>query len=469
MANQTLKDLENSGLYSKDLIDGLKSKSYSGLKNLSSEQKSSSKYMYPLLWAVKEELGTCIVYSYMSEELQSDTDITSEVIKSEPDLFKESPLSSDRNFILAHIKSIPNIAAYMSAALKTDLIFIKTLCEATSPDLSKQIMNDVGIHDPAILENVPSYNDLVVDAVVLAAIVANPQSVTELSEEQRNDYGTLKVAAMKNESIIDNVVENIDIFGSEGLRGIREANEDIIISKYTDAIKKSENTGGIKNLDKLIDLDNPDKEEDPGTVAKLLAVGFLTDSISPDLAKKAVNMAVLTLQRAKDDPEWLKQNPDAYKAIADPSIIEKCAEILKEHDITLTPQILEALPNYRKLHESLERPDFRTQEEIDEDELADRLEAEAEEAGMTLEEYMKENGIEPPPLYDEREEEVPQEENSEPTLGEERTLPIEEIKEVADSAIYSEVQDLTKMAKEDISKEITPEPKIEESQTEEEI
>ena len=408
MANQTLEQLENTGLYSKDLIDSLKSKNFSAIKNLSSEQRSNSKYMYPLLWAVKEEMGTFAVFSHMSEDLQSDTYIASEVIKSEPELFAESPLSGNRSFILAHIQSIPNLSNYMNAALKTDLSFIKTLCEASSPDVAKQILNNVNIEDPSILDDVPSYTEAAVDAVIVAAVVSNPENLLDLSEEQKNDYATLKEAARQNDKVIDFVVDHMEEFGSDGLRGIRESSEDAVIESYTEAIKNSENTGGILNIDKVVDLEHPDKVTDPGAVAKLLAIGYLTDNIDEDLARKAVNVAALTMQRAKDDPEWLKNDPEAYKAVFDPNILDKCLQILEQGEVELSPQVKELLEGYRDFHSSFERPDFRTQEEIDQDDLADRLQADADAAGMTLEEYMKANGIEPPPLEDPHEsQEIP--------------------------------------------------------------
>lgn len=56
MPNYTFKTLEESGLYSQDLIDSLKSKNFSALKQLKSDQISNADYMYTLLWAVKNEL-----------------------------------------------------------------------------------------------------------------------------------------------------------------------------------------------------------------------------------------------------------------------------------------------------------------------------------------------------------------------------------------------------------------------------
>ena len=461
MANYTLKELENNGLYSKDLIDSLKSKQFSVMKDLTDNQKKDSNYMYPLLWAVKEELGTFIVYSYMSEDLQSDTDITTEVVKSEPELFANSPLSSNRIFILSHIQSLPSLSHYMSPALKSDLVFIKELCTVSSPDVAKQILNNAGISDASVLESVPSPTEVLVDTVLVAALVSNPEHLAELSENQRNDYASIKAAAYQNEGIVSYVVEHLDVLGSEGIRAVREANEDILISSYGKVINESETKNRILNIDSLIDFEKLDKTEDPGLVAKLLAVGILTDNIDAELAQRAINATVLIMKKAKDDPEWLKNDPEAYKSFSSPDAIDQCLKVLEENGIQLAPNVSEMIAEYRQLHESIERPDFRTQEEIDEDKLADRLEAEAEAAGMSLEEYMKEKGIVPPPLYEEDvQEERPEETSS--LLGNDRKITLEEVKDCAKDSVLAHVDTLTKTIKNNIK--ASEEPEIEQGE-----
>ena len=166
----------------------------------------------------------------MAEDLQKDTSLTIEILKSEPDLFTSSPLSSDRRFILANINSIPSLAAHMSPTLKTDASFIKELCEASSPELAKQILEEANLNS--------SYNEMsdeidvsstLVNAAVVAAIAEDVSNMNLLTKEQKNDYNLLKEVSKDNNEVIDYVVKHVEEYGSEGLKAVKENVKDIIL------------------------------------------------------------------------------------------------------------------------------------------------------------------------------------------------------------------------------------------------
>lgn len=68
----TMRDIEQRGIYEQHLVNKIKNGEYHKILNLPIELRSDKEYMEPLLFAVKNDYGTFIVYKYYGEKLQND-------------------------------------------------------------------------------------------------------------------------------------------------------------------------------------------------------------------------------------------------------------------------------------------------------------------------------------------------------------------------------------------------------------
>ena len=336
MANYTLKSLEESGLYSQELLSSLKSKQFSALKKLPSTYISNPDFMLPLLHAVKNELGTYEVYLYMGDNLQREPSLAKEILKDEPEIFSSSPLSSDKLFILNNIQSIPNLANHMHPSLKADSGFIDELCQSVSPEIAKQIIEET--QSSRMSPSIDVSSELVNDAVV-ASIIADPQNMDLLTEEQKNDYMFISDIVDQNPEAIGYIVNNIDDFGENGIRAATDGNQRIIIDTFngsiTDEVKES---SPIKNIDDLVEgLENP---EDPAkAIATIGAIKFLNGNMTIEEAQQIVNQAALSRQSAKLHPESIKEGHTDGVGFVAPQVLDAAIGILKEKLLELELKI----------------------------------------------------------------------------------------------------------------------------------
>ena len=451
MANQTLDNLLSTGIYNPDIINSLKSKNFSALKELSSNELSSATYMYPLLWAVKNELGTFAVYSYMSEELQSDPDITAEVIKVQPELFTESPLSKDRRFILAHIQTMPQLSYYMSETLKTDSGFIMELCAASSPEVAKQILSNTGMQteENEHMASMEVESDIV-DGAIVASVIASPESLTI---EQKNNHNLLKEAAKQNYEFVKYVAQNADSFGFDGLEGVSEAVRDMAVTDFKEKIIQNRESSPIKNIDDLLDFTQEDIENNPAILQRVAAMAKLGQAIDPKLARMVVDYSKVQMAKAKtpEGAKALADNPDAHMTFLTPEVVEACARVVQEHE----PEAIEDsfLAEYSAFHDeeiTLPKPPWEEEEAYYDEQMA-RIEAEAEAAGIPPEEYIKTH---PFPEY----EEYLQMQQVEQAKQENDDVSIDDVKDAVSEVKSADIDKLTTKVRSDISKgKIPPE------------
>lgn len=400
MANQTLDNLASTGLYNIDILDSIKSKNFSVLKNLSPAERSSATYMYPLLWAVKDELGTFEVYSYMGEDLQRDPEITGEVIKVQPDLIVGTPLSRDRNFILTHIQSVPILSYYMSESLKTDTSFIMELCAVSSPEIAKQILENVEMRDEEEpMASMEVESDLV-EAAVVSSIIADPSILTN---EQKNDAALIKAAGCEDYNFIKYVADHASDFGYSGLQGASEAAMRHALKTGVESFHKE--TSCIKNADELLDFDEELVDVTPSYLQRVAAMVALGESIPPEMAQKIIDFSKIQLAKA-NTPEGraaLDANPEAYKQFITPEIIHACAEVLQEQQRaeetgstspSFDPSFIEEYATFHRDNVTMPEPfDWCKDEEAYYDEQIERREQIALSLGIDPEEYAKTHPI----------------------------------------------------------------------------
>lgn len=386
----------------------------------------------------------------MSEDLQRDTTITIELLKYEPELFTASPLSSDKNFILANIQSIPQIALHMNPKLKTDPEFINELCEAASPEIAKQILEDTNLSKMAMSDKIEVAEDMV-NAAVVASIVADVSNMSLLTHEQRNDYNLLKDIAYQNEEAVGYVINNINEFGAEGIAGVNKAVQEHIVEESIPKIMDIKETSPIHNIDELIDFNNPDVEKDPRLAAKVGAVLSLSgEEMTDDRARRIVEAATLAAERAKADPDWIHKDPDAYKSFMAPTIVQEALEYMRQKGLPIPEKAEEILGSYEQTQQEAMGPDNPwSQEYMDKEnafyeEQEQRLLREAEEAGIPPEEYIPAHAM----LY---------EDYLEMQKSQER-VDVEAVKEATSELPASEINEVTTEIKEDAVRE-TEQPK----------
>lgn len=393
MASQTLDNLLSTGIYDIDIIKSIKSKNFSALKKLSTNELSSATYMYPLLWAVKNDLGTFEVYSYMSEELQSDTDITSEVLKVQPELFVGSPLSKDRRFILANIAKMPQLSLYMSETLKSDAGFVMELCSASSPETAKQILEYTGHEEnTASMDISPDVEDIV-DNIAIANAISAP---SELTSEQKNNHDLIKSAATQSNEFFDFVANHAEEFGFDGLQGAIDAGKEKIVNTFEEV--HSEKPSIIKNEAALAEIPHDAPEKIPVVATQ----AWLNDTITPQLAKQILNYAKMLKAKAKTErgQQMLAEVPEEHKTFIAPQILEKCTQIIEEHNrnsspserIPLDTDFLQQYSNFTS--ESIETPPapWEAEEAYYNEQIAKR-DAEAAALCISPEEYAKTHPI----------------------------------------------------------------------------
>ena len=69
----TMSDIEQCDLYEKHLVEKIKNGEYQEILNLPIKLRSDKDYMEPLLFAVKNDYNTFIVYKYYGEALQNNS------------------------------------------------------------------------------------------------------------------------------------------------------------------------------------------------------------------------------------------------------------------------------------------------------------------------------------------------------------------------------------------------------------
>ena len=443
MATQTLYSLLSTGIYDIDIINNIKSKNFSALKKLSNNELSSATYMYPLLWAVKNELGTFEVYSYMSEDLQSDPDITTEILKVQPELFVGSPLSKDRRFILANITKMPQISLYMSETLKSDAGFVMELCSATSPEIAKQILENTGYEDThehtSSMDITPNSEDIV-DDITVASIIATP---TNLTLEQKNNHDLINAAAKQSDEFFDFVVNHAEDFGFHGLQGAIDAGKDKLETVFDKEL--TDKPSIIKNKEDLLEL----PYDDPTRMQTLAAIALLDGSITPELAKRILDYSKMQLAKGKTEEgkSILSHDLDEQKTFITPEVLQKCIEVLEEHNRT-SPEAekiaydTDFLQEYSSFTSETIEPHHDPWEEEDAyyNEQYDRLEAEAAALGIPPEEYAKTH---PVPRYEKY---LAAQEGQKGNTQ----VSLEDTKEATESIKSTEVDSMTSFIKTDI-------------------
>ncbi len=224
----TLKDLKESNEYQNELIENLERREFKAiLELLSNEERANISIMEPILYAIKNEFNTYEVYRYYATNLQDNTKLAAEIIKEEPELIKNTPVSRNEEFILQNVKTNPDIIKYMSTELKKDTQFLENLYNLNEKEISINIAKECNIAD--LIQN---HQELAKNPEFMVEAIKRDVSLLKyVNEELKNNYEFIQNACIENNDVIDYVANNTEIFGVEALA----ASKNVLIDVSTNS------------------------------------------------------------------------------------------------------------------------------------------------------------------------------------------------------------------------------------------
>ena len=254
--NRSVKfiELRESGKYSKSLIEGLEYGNYEILaKTLESNQRANADFMEPILYAVKNEHGTYEVYKYYGENLQNNIELARDIVKQEPELIEDTPISNNPEYVLELSTVNPKIVKYMSPTLKTNSAFAEKLCESENKEVIQQVVKECKMPD-VLKESLVLEGSL----TFMKEAVKEDASLLKYAENNlKNDYEFIKEISSNNKEVIQYVSDNTEEFGKEALIATKESLVDISSEEAIFWFKDEKEKIG-KELDSK---DNSEKEK----------------------------------------------------------------------------------------------------------------------------------------------------------------------------------------------------------------
>lgn len=260
----TLNELMMKGVYSRELLEALNKGKYQELYTLSASDRANRDLMEPLLYAVRNENGTYAVYTYFSESLQNDTALAAQIIQTEPQLIEGTPISQNKEFVMAHVSSNPNIVAYISPTLKRDTDIIQEAYQTRNANAIEALEQE-GVKVKmiqTILDNPKLSND---KEFMTSAIEKSGDVIALASDELKDNYEFLRQAYKVNIEAVDYTAEHTEDFGVKGLLAAKE----VIIENSSDNAIKGFTDERDKTQEQLRVLRQENKPENLEAIKKL--------------------------------------------------------------------------------------------------------------------------------------------------------------------------------------------------------
>lgn len=346
----TIINLEESGMYPKELLDNIKHNEYEVLERLPKHLKTDKDYMEPLLYAVKNDFNTYVVYKYYGENLQNDRKLATKIILSEPNLIIGSPISSDKQFIIESVHINPDVINYMSDALKKDEELIVELCNMNDKNIIQNIVDSCEIKD-TILDNPQLQND----KEFMENILKIDYTFLEVAgEELRNDYDFLKQQSLHNYEIVDYVVDNIDMFGNEGIKGVRQASKDLTIDDCMTIIDQLAQKEDGEKYEKLKQKIQDRGIDDVHIMRWVTAMASKSDDIDADMVKKVLNYSMLTMEKNKNELSADSNGDiklDNMLELISPRVLNRLKSKLDVQGVEVDEELNKKLENYSQFYQ----------------------------------------------------------------------------------------------------------------------
>ena len=174
------------------------------------------------------------------------------------------------------------------------------------------------------------------------------------SAELRNDKEFLKEKSSQNEKVIDYVVDNIQKFGLEGIKGVRESSRDFTIEDCIALIDEMAENSQDERYEKVKAKIQERGLDDVHTVRWVTAMAAQRDDINPELVKKVLNYSMLTMEKTKQDlteTGEMQINLDNMQELITPLILNRLKEKLQLQGINIEEELQQKLDNYQEFYD----------------------------------------------------------------------------------------------------------------------
>lgn len=245
------------------LVNALRAGDYSYLNKIPDSYREQETFMLPLLFAVKNGNLTYAVFSYFSSKLQDDPELGSMIIVDEPHLINNTPLASNKEFIIQNAKYYPAILQYASPSLTTDPTFWVELNNYDPSTKDMSVEATTGVMTPAAV------------AVTAAALGQVVQEEANKAQNKEENLETTKDTVVFIRPV--KTLAQIEEEASEGI--VKEEN----LEQAIYAAKVHEGSATVEDLQKMLDtlaekLEN--RKNMPQDAKTLIAAGFLKSDAS---------------------------------------------------------------------------------------------------------------------------------------------------------------------------------------------
>ena len=333
--------IEESGIYSQELLKQLKVGNYSYLSSeLSGEQRNNKDFMEPLLYAVRNEKKTYMVYKYYGANLQENLGLLIEVVSHEPSIIEGTPISRNKELMLDVAEIRPSVIMYVDENLKLDPEFIEELHD----------MKDKGIEAALALIANPELSHNF--EFMKEAIKEDSNFLENASEELKNNYEFIKEVTKEKYETVEYVIKNRDNFGLEGIKGAKETTRELTIEDYMDIINEMSENSDDERYKRVKNKVEEKGANDPRAVKWITAMAAQNkENISIDNFKKVFDNAILTMTKIQKDLtengeiKILREN--AHELIT-PRILNELKEAAIEKGLEITQEQEDRFKEYEE-------------------------------------------------------------------------------------------------------------------------
>ena len=386
----TIEDLIASEEYDYQLLEALTQGDIWILDDLTDGQKNDRHFMLPILYSVKNDLDTYEVYRYCGEDIQSDEELTLEVIKEEPHWIEGTPLSRNPRFIKDNLAMQPELIQYVSPEVKVEVIENNISAERVS------VMN-YGINNTfsqEILEIVNTLRDtpeLTKDSAYMEnAIIMEASLLNFASQELKNNSEFMLKVATNNPKVIEHVVKDVTNFSLESVSVVRKVSKDFTTDEGLAIIEEKAQTSEDIRYKKVQEKVDDIGKEHPLTIKFLTAMLAQNDTLDPAKVKDILNYSILTMEKLKKEREktgQLEVTRDNLSQLITPLILKKLMKKIEnqgvELDSDLTARIEEYIAFYNEYKAEYDKTkpkvhSRKSQAEIEEGEVAKEADSSSE-------------------------------------------------------------------------------------------
>lgn len=329
-------------IYSEKLIEGIKNGDFNCLNEISPADRSDREFMEPLLYAVKNEKNTYMVYRYYGKNLQEDLGLLIEVVIDEPEIIEDTPISYNKEFILDVAEINPRVVFYMADTLKNDTEFIEELKELQDKGVDASVAL---IENPSLASNPEFMKEAIKEDINLLQYAA---------PSLKNDYKFMKEITEQNYKAVEHVIQNRESFGLEGIKGAKETTRELTVEEYMAIIDEMAQTSEDGRYKKVRDKVQEKGANDPRVVKWITAmVAQNKDNVSEKTFQKVFDNAILTMTKIQkdltDNGEIKVSKENAHELIT-PHILNQLREAAIEKGLEITEEQEKLLKEYEEFH-----------------------------------------------------------------------------------------------------------------------